>query len=85
VVWQPEVKAMRENEHPTTWELIFAQTFVRSALHSCRETLQLLLEDRFGPLPEELVGRIQTCEDLECLRTAIVRSWRLQKLEDLQL
>jgi hypothetical protein len=40
---------------------------------------------RFGPLPETVVQRIQTVEDLERLRNAIDRVFQMTALAELEL
>jgi hypothetical protein len=50
-----------------------------------REDLRVLLEDRFGSVPKELVQRIEATDDLARLQAAIRQVSRLEKLEDLQL
>lgn len=54
-------------------------------LRIARENLQALLEERFGPLPKELLQRIECCEDGGRLRSAFRQGLRLDKLDDLQL
>ena len=45
----------------------------------------MLLEDRFGPLPQALVEQIDTTEELERLRGAIRQVGKLTALDDLNL
>lgn len=66
-------------EHTTA--LVTEQVTLRVA----REHLQALLEERFGPLPEELPQRIERCEDIDRLRSAFRQGLRLDKLDGLQL
>jgi hypothetical protein len=54
-------------------------------LRGCRDTLYLLLADRFRDLPQELRQRIEAIDDLDRLQSAIRQVSRLQKLDDLQL
>src|SRR5262245_38685577 len=54
-------------------------------LLACRAILRGMLEDRFSPLPPDVLQRIESCEDVARLQTAIQQSSRLQKLDDLQL
>jgi hypothetical protein len=50
-----------------------------------RDDLRLLLEDRFGELPGELIRRIEQTDDVERLRNGIRRVSRMSDLSDLQL
>jgi hypothetical protein len=50
-----------------------------------RRMLKRLLEKRFGPLPEELLERIDNCQDLARLEAAVVEGWNLEKMGDLRL
>lgn len=55
------------------------------ALQAHRTLLRNLLEDRFGPLPADLLQRIEAMTDLERLGAAIREVYRVQALTDLQL
>jgi hypothetical protein len=57
----------------------------KGALRACREDVRLVLEERFGPLPEELVQRIEATEDLQRLEACIRQSVHIQSLDELQL
>jgi len=54
-------------------------------LREARGMLRLLLEDRFGPLPEALIGQIEAADDLEELRAAIRAVQHLRSLDALAL
>jgi hypothetical protein len=54
-------------------------------LESCRDVLLGLLEDRFGPVPEEVVQRIKATTDLAKLKAAARRAPSLPSLNDLPL
>jgi hypothetical protein len=55
------------------------------AIQARREDLRLLLEDRFGTLPEALLQRIEATEDPERLRSALLQVHKIQSPDELQL
>jgi hypothetical protein len=57
----------------------------QGCLESCRDVLLGLLEDRFGPVPEEVVQRIKAATDLAKLKAAALRAPSLPSLNDLPL
>jgi predicted transposase YdaD len=57
----------------------------RGRLETARQMLCWLLEDRFGPLPDDLRLQIDEIKDLARLERAIRRCPNLSSLEDLQL
>jgi hypothetical protein len=69
-----------------TWEQeMLERGIVRGQIQEARRALQRLLAIRFGPLPETVVQRIQTVEDLERLRNAIDRVFQMTALAELEL
>jgi hypothetical protein len=54
-------------------------------IHTRQEDLRLLLEERFGPLPETLAAQIAAIADAERLRNALRQVVHLRSLEDLAL
>jgi hypothetical protein len=62
-----------------------ARGFVKGALPVYREDLLFILEQRFWPLPEPLVRKIEGDVDLERFRAAFRQALRLKKLDDLCL
>ncbi len=72
--WQAE--AMAEGE---------ARGEARGRVQALREVLQSLLEHRFGKLPEDLLTRINTTEDLSHLQNAINKGFDIQSLDELPL
>jgi hypothetical protein len=62
-----------------------AEGEARGALKDRREALRTLLEDRFGVLPEVVVQKIESSEDLDRLKQAFRQALHLQQLADLQL
>jgi hypothetical protein len=60
-----------------------AEGLIEGEINTRREDLRLLLEERFGPLPEALAARIAAINDAEQLRDALRQVVRLRSLEDL--
>ena len=58
---------------------------VRGQLANCRQNLRLLLEERFGPLPEALGAQIEGSEDLERLRAGLKRLLHVTALDEFAL
>jgi hypothetical protein len=86
---QREVQPMSETIERTWEQEIFARGEVhgeaRGQLLECRENLQVVLEARFGPIPEALAQQIESIDDLERLRAAFRQALRLDSLSDLKL
>lgn len=57
----------------------------RGVLRARREDLRFMLEERFGPLPEDLVRRIEASDDLARLQNAIRQVLHLKSLNEFQL
>jgi hypothetical protein len=57
----------------------------RGTLRCRRTDLRLLLEDRFGPLPEEWAKRIEAATDLSRLESALRQTLKINTLDELQL
>lgn len=69
-----------------SWEAeLTARGEARGELRGCRDDLRLLLEDRFGPLSEELRQRIEATDDLELLRSGLRQVLRINSPDELQL
>ena len=58
---------------------------LRGALQSSQETLQMLLEKKFGPLPADLVQRITAVTEMARLKAALRQVMDLKALNELQL
>ena len=58
---------------------------VEGELGASRTLLRILLEDRFGALPEALVSQIDGLNDLQRLQAAARQVQHLQRLDDLKL
>jgi Putative transposase, YhgA-like len=80
-----EIRAMSETIEQTWEQEALARGEARGLLRARREDLQLLLEDRFGPLPDEVLERIEDIDDLQHLRDAILQVRRVTALKDLDL
>jgi hypothetical protein len=69
----------------TIAEAIWEEGVLKGQLEATREILQILLSGRFGPLPEGMLLRIESCTDLQRLKAAVLQVARLDKPVDLQL
>ena len=69
----------------TIAEEIWEEGKATGELGASRRILRKCLTTRFGPLPEEVVQRIERCIDLERLEVAIDQLSNLVRLEDLSL
>jgi hypothetical protein len=76
--WEQEVFARGEVHGETRGE-------ARGQLLECLENLQVVLEEKFGPIPEALVQQIESIDDLERLRAAFRQALWLTSLSDLKL
>ena len=56
----------------------------RGFTRGCRDGLLLLLEDRFGSIPEELRRRIDAIDDDGCLARCVRQTAHIQTLDKLQ-
>lgn len=88
VTLQQEVEGMVKQAWPNyEQELIArgeARGEARGQLRAYREMLEHLLQEKFGPLPQEVVKRIATAE-ASPLQTALANVLRLNSLDELQL
>ena len=62
-----------------------AEGLKEGRLEALREVLRVHLEDRFGPVPEELARRIAATTDVERLRAAVRQVVHIQQRDELQL
>jgi hypothetical protein len=81
VLHREEIRQMSETIGQT-WE---QELLLRGQLQERRESLRMLLEDRFGPVPETVVQRIESTDDLDALRRAFQQALRIATLADLEL
>jgi hypothetical protein len=77
----PEVRVMA-NTIAESW---MEEGRAEGRIQEARQMLRLLLEGRFGSLPEPLAAKIHATADLQRLRDAARQVLTLDKLEDLQL
>jgi hypothetical protein len=89
VICQEEVRRMSETIEQTWEQELLARGEARGRaegqMRECRDALRELLEERFGPLPETVVQRIETADNLERLRAARRHALHLNALSELQL
>ena len=62
-----------------------AQTAARAELQTCRELLRALLEEQFGTVPDDLLRRIEACDDPARLKAAHRQVLHIQSPDALQL
>ncbi len=62
-----------------------AQRAARTELRTCREMLRALLEERFGTVPDDLLRRIEACDDPARLKAAHRQVLHIQSPDALQL
>jgi hypothetical protein len=56
-----------------------------AVLKTARKCLRLLLEERFGPLPKELIQQIESINDLERLRAGLRHGLSVATLDEFEL
>jgi len=76
---------MSETLEQTWEEELMERGEARGQLAAHRENLRLLLEERFGPLPEELLQRIERTTDVERLRAALRQVLHVTALSELEI
>ena len=64
---------------------IAQQWQAEAALQTRRQDLVLLLEERFGSLPEDLQRQIEGIDDLQRLQAALRQVVHVKSLEELEL
>jgi hypothetical protein len=82
---QTEVQTMSTTLGQTLEEWAEQRGIERGRLETARQMLCWLLEDRFGPLPDDLRLQIDEINDLARLERSIRRCPNLSSLEELQL
>jgi hypothetical protein len=82
---QKEVTFMGQTIAESIWEEGRAKGKQEGELKALRGTLRDLLAERFGSVPEEVLGRIDGSTDAGRLRAAAVQVLRVARPEDLQL
>ena len=82
---QNEVQTMSTTLGQTLEELAEQRGIEQGRLQNSRQMLCWLLEDRFGPLPEDLRQQIEQIKDLARLERLIRQCPRLDSLDELEL
>jgi hypothetical protein len=67
------------------WDVQKSALLEEVRLETRRDDLLAMLEDRFGPLPEEVVRRVQATTDLAKLKAALRGVPSLESLDKLPL
>jgi hypothetical protein len=82
--WKEALKEwnMQQSQQVLEWQ---AEAALQATLQTRRDDLRMLLEDRFGLLPEALRQRIDNTEDMELLRAAMRQVSKIQSADELQL
>jgi hypothetical protein len=80
-----KVEAMSQAVKQTWEEWMLEQGEAKGQLRAKREALRDLLEERFGPLPEEVAQRIEAITDLDRLRSLLRQAVHVQSLDELPL
>jgi hypothetical protein len=80
-----EVTRVSETIARTWSEELVAQGLIEGEMRTRREDLRILLEEKFGALPEEWVRRIEAAQDLERLKSAVRQVLHIRQLAELDL
>jgi hypothetical protein len=80
-----EVEQMSHAVEQTWEEEVMSRGISRGALLTRRDDLRILLEDRFGSLPEGVLQRINQSDDGERLKTCLRLVRQMKSLDELQL
>ncbi len=81
---QEEVQTMSTTLGQTLEELAEQRGIEQGRLETAQQMLCWLLEDRFGPLPEDLRQQIEQIKDLARLERLIRQCPRLDSLDELE-
>ena len=82
---QKEVVLMSQTIAESIWEEGRGKGQSEGELKALRQTLRRLLADRFGSVPEAVLQRIESSNDVDRLTAAAVQVWHVATPEDLQL
>jgi hypothetical protein len=80
-----EYQAMFEHIEQTWEQELLTRGRAEGELRARREDVRLVLEKRFGPLPEALAQRLEAANDPERLKTFLVEALGVSSLEELNL
>jgi hypothetical protein len=82
---QKEVSLMGQTIAEAIWEEGRSKGQGEGELSHARRMLRQLLTRRFGPLPEDVLQRIEAATDVERLTASGLEVLSMEKLDDLQL
>jgi len=82
---QEEIRVISTTLGQTLEEWAEERRIERGQLTNSRRLLRRFLENRFGPLPDELRQRIDETTDLARLEEAFLQSPSLRSLDELEL
>ncbi len=68
-----------------TWEEEMMERVRNEGLNTARRYLRAILERRFGPLPAELLQRIDSAQDVERLSDCVLQAVSINAPSELQL
>ncbi len=87
IVWQtnPRKEVEVSGMAQTIAEHLIEQGQVTGQLMSARRVLRTVLEKHFGSLPQGVLQRIESCEDVQRVEDAIYSAPQIAKLDDLPL
>jgi hypothetical protein len=85
VTRRKEIDAMSQTLEKSWAQEKFEEGELYGALKATRASLRLFLENQFGPLPKELLQRIESVSDLERLQNAVRSALTIERLDQLQL
>jgi hypothetical protein len=80
-----DIEKMGKQIQGTLADLIREKSREEGKVLGYRQGLRQLLEDRFGSIPEDLIQKIEACEDAERLLAAMRQVLRVQSPEEIAL
>jgi hypothetical protein len=80
----PRKKKARKKPLPLESQQV-REWMAQAALSAHRDSLRILLEDKFGSLPAELIQQIEFNNDPDRLLAAMLQVSRIQNLADLRM
>jgi hypothetical protein len=82
---QQEIETMSETIEKTWEQEMFERGESHGRVLARREDLRILLEERFGSLPDRVTRKIEETDDIERLSQAIRQVLRMTSLEEFSL